>query len=46
METDPPNPVFLKERINEASELSWCLFQNGPWLREPVSARLWAVKLP
>lgn len=33
----PPNPVFLKERINEALELFWCLFQNGPWLREPVA---------
>lgn len=29
-----PNPVFLKERINEAVESSWCLFQNGPQQRE------------
>lgn len=27
--------MFLKERINEAAESSWYLFQNGPQQGEP-----------
>lgn len=36
--------MFLKERINEAAESSWYLFQNGPQQRESRTAvGLWSV---
>lgn len=45
-----PNPGFLKERISEASELSWCLFQNGRGRQRErerqAAAGLWSVTLP